>query len=268
MRWAARGAWWRGPPAAFTLTIFGFALSSSFPLSLLLLFLGGVASTVAGATIATLLQGQAPGRLRGRVMSLQTLAIIGMGPLGALISGALATVLPAPVAVAATAAVLLALLLWIVATQPAWQDVDAARRRRRGSARRPGRRRSPVGLRPPPGPAPPAGVPASSGSRSVAAGAPHRAPGAESRGARGPGRAGEDPAVAAGRGRQTQPPPRRRGPRCWRSGSSGPDRGFDAVAAEDEAGRPRRDGLGRPVRQHHDADARDRVRAAPPSVMS
>jgi hypothetical protein len=59
-------------------------------------------------------------------MSLQTLAIIGMGPLGGLLSGALATWLPAPVAVSATAAILLAFLLWVVATQPAWRDVDAA----------------------------------------------------------------------------------------------------------------------------------------------
>ncbi|HEX2513741.1 MAG TPA: MFS transporter [Chloroflexota bacterium] len=114
-----------GATAAFTLTIFGFALSASFPLSLLLLFLGGVASTVAGATIATLLQGQAPGRLRGRVMSLQTLAIIGMGPLGALISGALATRLPAPLAISLSAAVVLLFLLAVVLTQPAWAEVDA-----------------------------------------------------------------------------------------------------------------------------------------------
>jgi MFS family permease len=115
-----------GATAAFAFSIFGFAASRALPLSLLLLFAGGVAATVAGATIATLLQEQAPEALRGRIMSLQTLAIIGMGPLGGLLSGALATWLPAPVAVSATAAVLLAFLLWVVATQPAWQDVDAA----------------------------------------------------------------------------------------------------------------------------------------------
>jgi MFS family permease len=114
-----------GATAAFVLSIFGFAASRSYPLSLLLLFAGGVAATVAGATIATLLQAHAPRALRGRIMSLQTLAIIGMGPLGGLLSGALATWLPAPVAVSATAAVLLVFLLGVVVTQPAWRDVDA-----------------------------------------------------------------------------------------------------------------------------------------------
>jgi hypothetical protein len=41
------------------------------------------------------------------------------------------------------------------------------------------------------------------------------------------------------------------------------DGGFDPVAAEDDPGRPLRYGLGRSVRQHHDADASDRILAAP-----
>jgi MFS family permease len=109
---------------AFALSIFGFAASRSYPLSLLLLFVGGLTVTVAGATIATLLQARVPGALRGRVMSLQTLAIIGMGPLGGLLSGALATWLPAPLAISATAAVVLVFMFWIALTQPAWRELD------------------------------------------------------------------------------------------------------------------------------------------------
>jgi MFS family permease len=109
----------------FTLTIFGFAASRSFLLSLGLLFVGGLAATVSGATIATLLQAKAPGALRGRVMSLQTLAIIGMGPLGGLFSGALATWLPAPLAISLTAAIVLVCVVVVVVTQPAWREVDA-----------------------------------------------------------------------------------------------------------------------------------------------
>ena len=81
---------------------------------------------MAGATIATLLQAGSPARLRGRVMSLQTLGIIGMGPLGGLLSGALATWVPAPAAVGATAVVILVVLGVIVATQPAWREVGGA----------------------------------------------------------------------------------------------------------------------------------------------
>jgi MFS family permease len=113
-----------GATVAFTLTIFGFALSRSYPLSLALLFAGGVAGTVAAATIATLLQAQSPGRLRGRVMSLQTLTIIGMSPLGALLSGALATAMPAPLAVSLAAALILVFLAAVVLTQPAWKHVE------------------------------------------------------------------------------------------------------------------------------------------------
>ncbi len=113
-----------GATAAFTLTIFGFALSRSYPLSLGLLFLTGLTSTVAGATISTLLQAHAPRRLRGRVMSLWTLCMIGMGPLGALLSGALATVIPAPLAVSLTAAVILVFLAGVVLTQPAWREIE------------------------------------------------------------------------------------------------------------------------------------------------
>jgi MFS family permease len=112
-----------GATVVFTLTVFGFALSRWYGLSLALLFAGGVAGTVAGATIATLLQAQSPGRLRGRVMSLQTLAIIGMSPLGAFLSGALATAIPAPLAVCLTAAVILVFLAAVVVTQPAWRDI-------------------------------------------------------------------------------------------------------------------------------------------------
>jgi MFS family permease len=113
-----------GATAAFTFTIFGFALSRSYPLSLGLLFLSGLTSTVAGATISTLLQAHAPRRLRGRVMSLWTLCMIGMGPLGALLSGALATVIPAPLAVSLTAAVILVFLAGVVLTQPAWREIE------------------------------------------------------------------------------------------------------------------------------------------------
>jgi MFS family permease len=113
-----------GATVVFTLAVLGFAASRSYALSIGLLFVTGLAGTAAGATIATLLQAQSPGRLRGRVMSLQTLAIIGMGPLGGLISGALAQVVPAPVAVAACACVILVVLGTVVVTQPAWRSIE------------------------------------------------------------------------------------------------------------------------------------------------
>jgi MFS family permease len=109
---------------SFALSIFAFALSRSFALSLAILFLSGVFSTLVTATITTLLQLQAPGRMRGRVMALQSQAVIGMTPLGSLLSGWLATRIPAPLAVSVTAAVILVFLGYVLLTQPAWRQID------------------------------------------------------------------------------------------------------------------------------------------------
>ena len=113
-----------GGTVVFTLAVLGFAASRSYPLSIVLLFVTGLAGTAAGASIATLLQMQSPGRLRGRVMSLQTLAIIGMGPLGGLLSGALAEAVDAPLSVALCACAILVFLGAVVLTQPAWRSIE------------------------------------------------------------------------------------------------------------------------------------------------
>src|SRR5688572_29788582 len=108
----------------FTLAVLGFAASRSYPLSIALLFVTGLAGTAAGASIATLLQIQSPGRLRGRVMSLQTLGIIGMSPLGALLSGALAQAADAQLAVGLCACAILVFLVGVALTQPAWRHIE------------------------------------------------------------------------------------------------------------------------------------------------
>ena len=57
-------------------------------------------------------------------MSLQTLGIIGMSPLGALLSGALAQVMDAPLAVGLCACAILVFLIAVVLTQPAWRHIE------------------------------------------------------------------------------------------------------------------------------------------------
>lgn len=113
-----------GGTIAFTLSVLGFALSRSYALSIALLFVSGMMSTATGASISTLLQSQSPGRLRGRVMSLQSLAIIGMSPLGGLFSGALASVVPAPLAVGACASIIFVFLAAVILTQSAWRHIE------------------------------------------------------------------------------------------------------------------------------------------------
>jgi MFS family permease len=56
----------------------------------LFLFLSGLTSTVFGTIIATFLQLEAPSELRGRVLSLYSITLIGLPSLGALASGAVA----------------------------------------------------------------------------------------------------------------------------------------------------------------------------------
>jgi MFS family permease len=74
----------------FGLCISCFAISPSFLLGVLFLFLSGLTSTVFGTIIATFLQLESPAELRGRVLSLYSITLIGLPSLGALASGALA----------------------------------------------------------------------------------------------------------------------------------------------------------------------------------
>lgn len=77
----------------FTLTLIAFALSQSLALGILLLFIAGVSSTVFGTIISTFIQMATPNELRGRVMSLYAITLIGLPSLGALATGSLAEVL-------------------------------------------------------------------------------------------------------------------------------------------------------------------------------
>lgn len=67
-----------------------FALSPALSLGVVLLFLAGVAATVFTTLISTQLQLTSPHELRGRVMSLYAITLIGLPSLGALAVGALA----------------------------------------------------------------------------------------------------------------------------------------------------------------------------------
>ncbi len=77
----------------FALALSAFALSSSLGWGILLLFIAGVASTVFGTIIATFIQMAAPNEMRGRVMSLYAITLIGLPALGSLGIGSLAEAL-------------------------------------------------------------------------------------------------------------------------------------------------------------------------------
>ena len=77
----------------FSLCLVLFAISPSLLLGAILLFIGGVTSTVYGTMIATFIQVAVPNQMRGRLMSLYAITLIGLPSLGALGSGYLAQVL-------------------------------------------------------------------------------------------------------------------------------------------------------------------------------
>jgi MFS family permease len=115
-----------GGMLGLTASILGFAFSTSYPLSLALLALTGAASTAVSASVATQIQTTVPGQLRGRVMSLNTLCLIGLAPIGSFLSAALARVLAVQWALAGTASLMvlyLALTLLLGRTRRAWRAI-------------------------------------------------------------------------------------------------------------------------------------------------
>jgi MFS family permease len=88
---------------AFSVTLALFTLSRSFPMSLLLLFLGGITTITFSTMLTTMVQLVAPGYMRGRVMALITVTMQGFAPLGAMLTGAIATGTGTPAAVALSA---------------------------------------------------------------------------------------------------------------------------------------------------------------------
>ena len=102
----------------FSVTLVLFSISPSFVLGLILLFITGITSTVFSTIIATFIQLSVPNEMRGRVMSLYTVTLIGLPSLGALGSGAFAEWLGgvegAPHAVLIGAIILGAILIFVI----------------------------------------------------------------------------------------------------------------------------------------------------------
>jgi MFS family permease len=102
----------------FSLSLITFSISPSFILGFILLLISGVTSTIFSTIIATFIQLSVPNELRGRVMSLYTVTLIGLPSLGAMGSGAVAEWLGgvegAPHAVLIGAIILGVILLFVL----------------------------------------------------------------------------------------------------------------------------------------------------------
>jgi MFS family permease len=94
---------------AWCASLAGFAAARSFPASLAALLFVGACGAVVTATSITLMQTRVPPNMRGRVMSLNTLLIMGVRPLGDFF-GASVIAATGPVFAAAASAVVVALV--------------------------------------------------------------------------------------------------------------------------------------------------------------
>jgi MFS family permease len=95
------GQWVAIASLSFGASAILFAFSRSFVLSMIVLVPVGMAMMVQTASSNTLIQSMVPDELRGRVMAVYTMMFVGLGPIGALIAGALAHRIGAPITVAA-----------------------------------------------------------------------------------------------------------------------------------------------------------------------
>ncbi len=86
----------RDAATAFGVVLAAYALARSLPLVLILLTMTGFAMIISTATTNTVLQTLTPDHLRGRTMSVFTLAFVGMGPIGAFQAGYFAEKFGAP----------------------------------------------------------------------------------------------------------------------------------------------------------------------------
>jgi MFS family permease len=94
------GTWVAASSACFGLFLAMFAFSKVFWASAALLIPVGMFMMVQMAATNTLIQSMVPDRLRGRVMSVYSMMMMGMAPLGALLAGALSNHIGASLTVA------------------------------------------------------------------------------------------------------------------------------------------------------------------------
>lgn len=98
-----------------------FAFSKWFWLSAALLLPVGFCVMVQMGATNTLLQSMAPDRLRGRIISLYSMMLLGMAPFGAFFAGALTDRLGAPITVGTGAVACVAGSIWFYAQLPAFR---------------------------------------------------------------------------------------------------------------------------------------------------
>jgi MFS family permease len=111
-----RGPLVLGAAILFFMDVIAFCFSRQPWLSAALLAIAGGTAVNSVATVNSLIQTLVPGHIRGRVLSMHTMAFLGFTPLGSLLVGSLAEKLGAPVAMALSSGFALLLTVVIAAT--------------------------------------------------------------------------------------------------------------------------------------------------------
>lgn len=101
----------------FCTCLAAFTISRVFPVSLALLLVAGGFAATSGVVLVTMLQFNTPGHLRGRVLSLVTLAFIGVPSLGGMVVGSAATAIGTPQAIFAGAVIVATAMVALGARQ-------------------------------------------------------------------------------------------------------------------------------------------------------
>ena len=96
---------------AISTGLVGIGLSTSYPATLVCFAVAGWGVITFNASSNTLIQTIAPDRLRGRVISLYTLMLLGLMPVGGLLMGSLATSLGSASAIAVGGVVYAAIIV-------------------------------------------------------------------------------------------------------------------------------------------------------------
>jgi len=99
-----------------------FAASTAVWLSVAALLVLGAAQNAAGATAVTLMQTRVPPRMRGRIMSLNTLLVMGVRPLGDFPAGALISAMGGPLTAGLSAALTGVYGVFLAIRRPAMRD--------------------------------------------------------------------------------------------------------------------------------------------------
>jgi MFS family permease len=106
--------------ATGSLLLLLFSFSQSFPLSLALLAGVGFCIVANNATSNTIIQSYVPDALRGRLMSVWSLVLVGLAPIGSFLAGSLADRTSAPLTVRVGALICLAAAVVIVPQMLGW----------------------------------------------------------------------------------------------------------------------------------------------------